>query len=454
MKILIIGCGKVGTALVSQLSGEGHNITLVDIDKHSLEKTTNKYDVMGIVGNGSSYSILQEAGVKETDVFIAVTGSDELNILSCLFAKRANKNMKCHTIARVRNHIYNDECNFLRDDLGISMIINPEEAAAQEIARILRFPSATHVETFARGKVELLTTVIPVGSILNNMEISEISNKITSDVIICTVERLEDVTIPTGEFVLKEGDRITIIAAPNKASEFFKKSSIITNRVKNTMIIGGGRITHYLTRELLKRGIDVKIIEREPSLARELSSHFNKAVIINADATDQEMLIEEGIQRVESFVALTNFDEQNILLSLYAGSLSKTKLITKVNKIAFEDVVDKMDIGSIIHPKYITADQIAQYVRALQNTLGSNVETLYQIVNKKVEALAFKIKDNAPILNQKLHELNLVPNLRIACIIRDNEVLIPKGHYEIKTNDLVIIVTTNKGLDDISDIIK
>ncbi len=454
MKIVVIGCGKVGTALVSQLSGEGHTITLIDIDRSALDKTTRNYDVMGVEGNGASYSVLLEAGVTEADVFIAVTASDELNILSCLFAKKATRSHACYTIARVRNPIYNEECAFLRDELGISMIINPEEAASAEIARLLRFPSATQIETFAKGRVELLITTIPEHSILHGMKLHDLSRKATPDVMICAVEREGEIFIPDGDFVLEKGDSISIIAAPNRASEFFKKTSIITNRVKNVMIIGGGRITYYLAKELLKRGIEVKIIERDLKKCEELSEALNQAVIIHADATDQEMLLEEGIKHTEAVVSLTNLDEQNILLSLYAGSLSNTKLITKVNKIAFEDVVEKMEVGSIIHPKFITADHIVQFVRALQNSRGSNVETLYKIVGKRVEALAFKVKEDSPVLGEKLQDMKLKPNLRVACIIRGKHIIIAKGQDDIRPGDAVIVITTIKGLHDIGDILK
>lgn len=451
MEIIIVGCGKVGSALAKELTLEGHTITIVDTNKKVLDIVSLNLDVLGIVGNGASYNVLLEAGVDKADILIAVTDSDEMNLLCCLFAKKVRE---LKTIARVRNPIYMNEIEFLKKELDLSMIINPEKTAAYEIASILRFPSAIQVENFAKGKVELLTVEIPEGSILDKMRIMDISSKLGCDVLVCIVERNEEVFIPSGEVALRIGDKISVVAAPTKASEFFRKVGIITNRVKNVMIVGGGKITHYLATDLLKRGIEVKIIEKNAEICEKLSIELPKATIINADGTDHEVLKEEGLLYSEAFLPLTDMDEQNVILALVAKSISKAKVVTKINKIPMEGIMGRLKLGSVIHPKFITADYILQYVRALQNSMGSNVETLYKIADNRVEALAFTVKSSCRVINQKISELKLIDNLLIGCIIRGSQTIIPRGHDVIRPGDIVIIVTTNVGLDDISDILK
>ncbi|SHJ24079.1 Trk system potassium transporter TrkA [Parasporobacterium paucivorans] len=451
MEIIIIGCGKVGAALAQELVEEGHTITIVDTNKKVLDVVSLNLDVLGIAGNGASYSVLLEAGVDKADILIAVTDSDEMNLLCCLFAKKV-RDLK--TIARVRNPIYTNEVEFLKTELELSMIINPEKTAAYEIASILRFPSAIQVENFAKGLVELLSVEIPEGSILNDMPIMEISTRLSCDVLVCVLERDEKVIIPSGDIVLKTGDKISVVAEPTKASEFFRKSGIVTNRVKNAMIVGGGKISHYLAVDLIKRGIDVKIIEKNLEICEKLSMEMPKATIIHADGTDQEVLKEEGLLYVEAFLPLTDMDEQNVILALVAKSISKAKVITKINKIPMDTIMGKLKLGSVVHPKFITADYILQYVRALQNSQGSSVETLYKIADNKAEALAFKVKENCRIINQKIETLQLIDNLLVTCIIRDGRTIIPRGKDVILPGDTVIVVTTNVGLYEISDILK
>lgn len=450
MKIIIVGCGKVGKTLANQLNQEGHNIVLVDTNREILESTSSSLDIMGIVGNGASYSVQMEAGIEEADLMLAVTTSDELNLLCCLIAKKAGN---CHTIARVRNPIYNKEIGFIREELGLSMIINPEQAAASEIARLLRFPSAIKIDSFDKGRVELLRMQIPEKSILHNRKIMEIVTMLRCDVLVCAVERGDEVVIPNGNFVLQEKDKISIIASPRQANKFFKKISIVTNQVKNTMIVGGGTIAYYLSKQLIEMGIEVKIIEKEKKRCEELSELLPQAIIIHGDGTNQEVLLEEGLEHIESFVSLTNFDEENILLALFAGSRSKAKLVTKINRITFDDVVEHLNLGSMIHPKYITANEILRYVRAMQNASGNNVETLYQIIGGKAEALAFKVKEHSSVVGITFEQLNLKKNLLICCIVRKGKIITPRGHDMIKIGDTVIVVTTNPGLNDIQDIL-
>lgn len=453
MKIIIVGAGKVGDTLADQLSGEDNDVTVVDRDYAAVQAISNEYDIMGIVGSGTDHSVLEEAGVEKADLLIAVTGSDEMNMLTCLIAKKAGN---CQTIARVRNPEYNREIRYIKEELGLAMVINPEFAAAMEIARILRFPSAIKIETFAKDRVEALKFRVPEGSVLDFMTVSEITTKLRcNEVLVCTVERGEEAIIPDGNFVMRERDVISVIASPKKASQFFKKIKVQTNQVKDTMIVGGGKITFYLAKLLLSMGIDVKIIENNRDRCEHLSDLLPQATIISGDGVDQALLMEEGLMKTDSFVTLTNMDEENILLSLFARNKhTKMKVITKINSIAFDEVINKLDLDSIIYPKYVTAEHIVRFVRAMKNSIGSNVETLHHLVDNKVEALEFCIRENAPVLNVPLEKLRLKDNLLIGCINRGRKIITPKGQDMLMLGDTVVVITTNKGLNDISDILK
>lgn len=450
MNIIIVGCGKVGRTLAEQLSNEKHNIVIVDIIEKKIQDTTEDIDIMGFLGNAASINTLLDAGIETADLLIAVTGSDELNLLCCLIAKRVSK---CHTIARVRNPVYSKELGFIKQSLGISMIINPEYAAAIEIARILRFPSAIKIDTFAKGRVELLKFKIKPEFKLNNMSVMEFGERYKNLILIGAVERGEEVSIPSGNFILKDNDIVSVIASPINSALFFKKSESI-HIVKSTMIVGGGTLSYYLAKILLSMKIRVLIVESNAARCEQLSELLPDATIIHGDGTDKNLLLEEGLTRVESFVTLTNLDEENILLSLFAKKNSNAKLVSKVNRIAFDDIIEGLDIGSVIYPKYITADYILQYVRAMQNSIGSNVETLYQILDNKAEALEFSIHDDCPFLNIPLADLDIRDNLLVACINRNGVILIPRGQDSIQAKDTVVVVTTIKGLNDIQDILK
>ncbi len=450
MKIIIIGCGKVGFALAEGLTQENHDVTIIDSSAERLQDATEELDVMAVIGNGSSINTLLEAGAADTDIIIAVTGSDELNLLCCLIAK---KQWDCHTIARVRNPIYNKEIDLIKESLGISMIINPELAASAEIARLLRFPSAIKIDTFAKGRVELLKFRIKPEFHLDQISIAELPRKVKCDILVAGIERGEDAHIPNGNFVLQNGDLLSIIASPKNAAAFFHNIGLKTNQVKNCMIIGGGTIAVYLARQLLEMKIRVVIIDKNPKRCQ-LSEYLPEAVIICGDGTNRKLLLEENLEGVEAFVALTNMDEENIMLSLFARGHSEAKLITKVNRMSFDNILDQLDLGSIIYPKYITADYILRYIRAMQNSIGSNVETLCHILDGKAEALEFCILENSPVVGISLKDLQLKSNLLLGCIHRKGKVLIPRGNDTIQVGDTVIVVTTQKGLDDIQDILK
>lgn len=451
MKIIIVGCGKVGLTLTEQLNNEGHDITVIDKDGGKLRSVTDNIDVMGVEGNGAIYQVQMEAGIKETDLLIATTNSDELNMLCCLIAKKAGN---CHTIARVRNPEYANEIRYIREELNLSMAINPELAAANEISRLLKFPSVIKIDTFAKGRVELMKFIVPDHSVLHNMHVFEVPQRLGCNVLICAVERGHEVVIPDGNFQINLGDKISFIASPAQAMEFFHQVGIENNSIKTTMFVGGGKITYYLAKMLEETNIKIKIIEQDFRRCNELSELLPKAMIIHGDGSNQQLLLEEGIQQTEAFASLTGFDEENIMLSLYAASVSKTKLITKINRIAFEDVINQLNLGSIIYPKLITADSIIRYVRAMQNSMGSNVETLYKIVANKVEALEFRVGKDAPMVGIPLEELSLKNNLLIACINRGGKIITPRGKDFLQAGDTVIVVTTHSGLNDLKDILR
>ena len=453
MKIIIVGCGKVGATLAEQLSNEGNDIVIVDEDAEKVQDISNACDIMGVVGSGRSHNVQLEAGIREADLLIAVTGSDELNLLCCLIAKKAGNG--CQTIARVRNPEYSQEVRFIREELGMAMVINPEQAAAAEMARILRFPSAIKIETFANGHIELLQFRIGTNSVLDNVRIADMGSKLRCEVLVCTVVRGDQVIIPDGDVVLQSRDIVSIVAPPKMASQFFKKIKVQTDQVRDTLIIGGSTTAYYLAKQLLTMGIDVKIIDKDRERCEELSDLLPKATIICGEGTDQDVLMEEGVNWMDSFVTLTDLDEENILLSLFAKEHApKIKSITKVNNTTFDEVINKLDLDSIIYPKYVTAEYIVRYVRAMKNSIGSNVETLYRLVNNRVEALEFVIRQKSPILDIPLEKLALKKNLLIAAIYRDGVLIMPKGQDVMSIGDKVIVVTTNQGLDDISDIVK
>jgi len=451
MKIIIVGCGKVGVALAEQLNQEGHEITVIDKDSDRLRTVTDHIDVMGVEGNGVSYQVQIDAGIQEADLLIATTNSDELNMLCCLIAKKAGE---CHTIARIRTPEYVKEIRHIREELNLSMVINPEMEAALEISRLIKFPSVVKVDTFAKGRAELMKLVIPENSVLHGSRIFEVSQKLHCNVLICAVERGQEVIIPDGAFELHAGDKVSFIGDHKEVQEFFKRAGIVHNSIKSVMLVGGGKITYYLAKTLEETTISVKIIERDFARCQKLSELLPKAMIIHGDGSDQQLLLEEGIEDTDAFASLTDFDEENIMLSLYAASLSDAKLVTKINRITFENVISAMNLGSIIYPKLIAADTVVSYVRAMQNSMGSNVETLYKVVANKAEALEFRVGREPAIVDIPLEQLKFKSNLIIACINRAGRIITPNGNDTIKAGDTVVVVTTRTGLNDLKDILQ
>lgn len=451
MKIVIVGCGNVGTALAEQLSREGHNITVVDEKEDLVRNISNTYDIMGVVGNGAVYSVQLEAGVNEADLMIAVTGKDELNLLCCLIAKKAGG---CHTIARVSDPVYYREIAYIKEELGLSLVINPEYAVATEMSKLLKFPSALKIDTFAKGRVELVKYRIGEESALCNMTLKDVRIRFKSDVLICVVERGEEIYIPDGNFELKAGDEITIVAASAKIAAFFKKMGVPTTRAKDAMIIGGGETAYYLAKQLDDMDIKVKIVDRSKERCEELSELLPNAMIICGDGTDRDLLMEEGMEGAEAFVSMTNLDEENIMLSLFAKSLSKAKVITRIHRIAFDEIIDSLELGSIIYPKYITAEFIIKFVRAMHNSMGSNIETLYRLNDNRVEALEFLIREDCPLVGIPLQELKLKEDILVCSINHRGSILTPGGQSVLNVGDTVVVVTTENGLHDIKDILE
>lgn len=450
MKIIIVGLGKVGQTLAAELSKEKNDITVIDHVEKKVEEFTAKYDLMGIVGNGATYSTQMEAGIEEADLLIAVTASDELNLLCCLIAKKAGN---CHTIARVRTPDYSAEIDFIKEELGLAMVINPEFAAAREIARILKFPSAIDVDSFVKSRVDLLKFRVKEKSVLDGMKISDMPSKMGGNILICGIERGEEVIIPDGNSILQARDLVTIVATANDANKFFKEAGIVANQARSIMIVGGGSIAYYVAKMLLTAGVKVKLVEKDLERCEKLCDLLPKATIVHGDGTNKELLLEEGLEQYDSFAALTNIDEENILLSLFAKKVSNAKLITKINRIAFDEVIRELDLDTVIHPKDITSEHIIRYVRSMKNSLGSNVETLHKIINNKVEALEFIIRDKSKVTDIPLQKLRIQKGILIASISRNGQVIVPRGNDVLQVGDSVIVTTLRSGLEDIDDIL-
>lgn len=406
---------------------------------------------MGLVGNGASYSTQMEAGIEETDLIIAVTDSDELNLLCCTVAKRVGK---CAAIARVRTPDYSEETGYLREQLGLALIINPELEAAREVARILYLPTALEVNSFAHGQAELVKFKVPEGNLLNGLSLAYLGKNITNDILICAVERNGEVYMPNGDFVLHSGDVVSFVSERHIARDFLKQIGLATRQVKDTMIIGASKAAYYLAKELLNMGISVKIIEKEKENCESLSVKLPKAIIINGDGTDPDILKEEGIETVQSFIPLTGIDEENIMLTLYAKQVSKAKVVTKINRVNYKQVINNLDLGSLVYPKYITSEAIIAYVRAKKNSMGSNIETLYHMFDSRVEAIEFIVEENSKVSGVPIKDLKLKKDVLISFINHNGHIIIPTGNDEIEDGDTVMIVTKNTGFTDIDDIVR
>lgn len=452
MKIIIVGCGKVGIDILSSLLGEGHDITVVEQDSNVLSDTVDIYDVMGICGNGADYETLAEAGVSDSDLVIAVTNSDEMNMLSCFLARRMGAG---DTIARIRNPEYNDKSlGFMRQHLNLSMSINPELLAAKEFFNMLKLPSAAKVETFSGKNFEMVELKLKAESILDGIRLADLNAQYPFKLLVCAVQRGENMYIPDGNFVLKSGDRIGLTAAPNDISAFFKKLGLAQKQARNIMIIGASKTAYYLAKMLLAAGSSVKIVDYNLECCNQFSELLPGVTMIHGDGARQELLIEEGIESIDAFVASTGMDEQNIILSYFATSLNVPKVIAKINRDEFVTMAENMGIDSIVTPKKIVSDVMIRYARGLQNSLGSNLETLYKIADGKAEILEFIVQNDFKYSNIPLKDLKLKPNTLVAGIIRNKKSIIPGGNDILLPSDRVVVMTSGNKMSDLADIIR
>ncbi len=450
MNIVIVGDGKVGSALTEHLSYEGHDVVVIDKDPKVVEETVNSYDVMGLCGNGASYSVQMEAGVDKARLLIAATSSDELNILCCLVAKKIGAH---HTIARVRNPEYAQQLHFFKEELGLSLVVNPEFAAANEIARVLRFPTALNMESFAGDRVDLAEIEIKADNPLAGMRVSEIG-RFKSRVLICAVQRGEEVYIPNGNFTLQAGDRIHITSKRSDMITFMKELGIYRHRTKNVLISGGGKMGYYLARQLSETGHKVKVIEIDEQRAERLAELLPKATVVCGDGSDRVVLLEQGLDNQDAFVSLTTIDEENIITTMYASSIGVGKTVAKVNRVSY-DILQSIGIETAVSSKTIAANQILGYVRALENSGSSSVQTLYKLVNDRVEALEFRIEtETAFYIGSTLKELQLKNDVMIGCILRKGKIIYPCGEDTIENGDNVIVITSHYGFKNFEEIFR
>ena len=451
MRIVIIGVGKVGMTLTEYLSVEGNDVTLIDTDPAVIETAVNSFDINGIVGNGVNYSIQEEAGVSHADVMIATTCSDEINMLCCLVAKKIGVR---HTVARIRDPEYSRQFPFMLDEMGLDMIVNPELETAREISRLLRYPYAIHMDTFAKGKVDLAEMRIAPGTPLDGIAVSDIQKKLQVHILVCAVQHGEQVYIPRGDSVLRAGDRIRFTANHRDLDTFFGKMGSFRHKLKNVFIIGGGRIAYYLALQLLELGMNVKIIEKDEARCNFLKEGLPKAEIVLGDGADLNLLTEENFSEADASVAITDIDEENIILSIFALQQHIHKIITKVSKSALNNMLEAVGLESIVTPKLFTANLILSYIRALQGTTGGSVQTLYKLVDNRVEALEFHVGQHSAVTGKPLRDMNLRNDILICCIIRGNNILFPGGSDMILPGDNVIVTTTRDSLTNLEEILK
>lgn len=449
MDIVIVGIGKFGKELTGHLAKENHNITIIDNKANVIESVVNQYDVMGLCGNAASYTTQKEAYVDKADLFIATTSSDETNILCCLVAKKLGVK---RTIARIRNPEYATQVQLMRNELGISLTLNPDLDTAKEIYRTLRFPSAVRIDSFANGKVDLVETKVTKDSLLCDKSLAEIKEKYKVNMLVCAVRRDNEVTIPNGTFVIKENDYVYICSSDRSKTNSFKKLKLFKTNSKSVIIIGGGRVTYYLAELLIDSGISVKIIDKNEEICKSLSETFPEALIIHGDATNHQLLEEEGIASTDAFVTLTGLDETNIILSSYAKNRSCDKVITKVNNPSFDVILNSVGLDSIVSPKEIFTNQIIRYTRGMEKSLDSEFKTLHRLVNEEVEALEFVISKETKYTSIPLKDLKIKKGFLLASIIRANKVIIPSGNDTLEPLDSVVIVTTQKSVKDVSEI--
>ena len=450
MKIIIVGAGKVGFFLAEQLSREQHDVTVIDSSEESLRRVADALDVMSLKGNGVTADVLRQAGAEQADILVAATDLDEVNMVCCLSARK----MGCrYTIARIRNPEYFSNLSAFKRDMGISMVINPERATAREIARLLRFPSAANIESFCRGRVELMSFRVQKDDFITGKPLFSLAGQLQKlSMLFCAAEREGEVIIPNGSFVPQPDDKLYIIGQSAGVDQFFRLLGRYTHKIKNVMLIGGGRITIYLAELLEKMHMRVKIVERSEDRCRELSEQLPKSMVICGDGTDQEVLDSESLSSSDAFVALTDRDEDNLIISLYALQQGLGKVIAKSNRQNYAGIARAVGLDSVISPKMITAAHILHVVRGMQNSQGSVMHALYRIADEQAEATEFSVNKNTQYLGVPLKDLRLKKGILVAVIVREDTVIIPDGSACILEGDSVIIVSREHTVLDVNDI--
>ena len=451
MKVLIIGAGKMGMAITRQLSEEGHDITLVDRDADKVKAASDIYDVITLQGSGESFDVLRSAGVKDMDLLIAATGDDAVNLVCSVAGRHLGVR---EAVIRVKDPEFTREREMLQKAFGVSASFNPDLEAASEIARILSFPTAARVETFARGRSELVEYRIPAESPLHGLPMKELRSRFHAQVLICAVERDGKVSIPKGDFVLRSGDRLNIAGARSELRRFFSAAGSKDKSIRNVILMGGSRIAVYLSRQLIASGMSVTLLERDRARCEELCTLLPEVTVINGDGSKQEVLLEEGIRKADAFVALTGFDEDNIIVSMYAADMGVGKVICKLSDDHFVSMLSRSSLDTFVCPKMLAASELARYVRALKNAEGSSVESLYRLIDNRVEAVEFSIGAWSSLVGKPLMSLKIAPDALIAAVIHGSEVSIPSGNTVISAGDRAIVVTTRSGLQNPDDILE
>ena len=454
MQIILIGGGTVGAAICKQLSAEGHDITAIDTDQNALNEISNICDIFGITGNGADVSVLRDAGAEKADMLIALTMSDEINILACAAAKKLGTH---HTIARVRAPEYAELMNFMKEEMNLSFTVNPDLAVAKSIHRMLRFPSIAKIDTFCHGRVELAEFTITKNAPLCGKKLIDLRNIFHYGFLVCAVLRDDIVYIPSGDFCLEAEDEICITASEEDLPHLLKEFGLYSDPVKNVLIVGGGRTTYYLQKMLHQSKMNMTIIEKDKIRCRELAERYPCTVICDA-GTKQELLLDEGLEQIDAFLALSDSDEENVLISMYAQTVSRGKIITRVNSISYAELFKEIGLDGIISPQTSTVNNIVRYARSVANANKdetSEIESLHRFMDNHVETLEFRIKkDIEGITGIPLKLLRKRPGVLIACIVRNNRVIIPYGNDEIHSGDTVILVTAQGQMKGIKDILR
>ena len=450
MKIVIAGAGKIGASVASVLSDEGHDITVIDLSPEIISRLADAMDVICVEGNAADPEVLRSAEVGAADLLVAATEKDEVNMICGIAGRKLGAK---HVIARIRDPLYLHQTEFLRDALGLSQIVNPEYECAKEISRILRFPGAARVDSFSKGSVEIVEHKIPEHGALDGVALKELPRSFGSRVLVALIERDGNALIPNGETVLRAGDRLSITGASNDLRKFFVSIGQYKKPVRRVMIMGGSRTTVYLARLLHDNNIDVTVVERDREKCELLYDQIPDAHIVWGDATHSDVLLEDGLSTADGFVALTGDDGDNIVTSLYARSCNVDKVITKINREHFAEILMNSGLDSFVSTKDIVAEQLARYVRALSNSVGSSMETLYRLVDGKVEVLEFRVEENSACINIPLKKLKLRPQILISALIRGKKSIMPSGDTEILPGDHAIIVTSAGRLHRLDDIL-